>query len=264
MIEVPWGADTRVAVLIPARMASSRFPGKPLTPLLGVPMIEHVYMRSAVCSNVTVAVATCDNEIRDCIESIDGKVVMTRDSHERASDRCAEAIDTLEAEVGERFDFVVMVQGDEPLVRPEMIVEALTPLISDPGIVVSNLFGVIESDDQFNDRNCIKVVVATNGDALYFSREPIPTTVRTPEVPRYKQICVIPFAREFLSTYCSIEPTPLELVESVDMMRVLEHGYRVRMVPTEHPSLSIDTPGDVAAVEFALLGDELHSELYGV
>ncbi len=100
MIEVPWGAGTRVAVLIPARMGSSRFPDKPLAPILGIPMIEHVYARSAQCPNVTVAVATCDDEIRKCIEVIGVKVVMTSDLHERASDRYVEAIETLEVESG--------------------------------------------------------------------------------------------------------------------------------------------------------------------
>ncbi len=262
MIEVPWGAGIRVAVLIPARMDSSRFPGKPLAPILGIPMIEHVYARSAQCPSVTVAVATCDDEIRKCIEGIGGKVVMTSNLHVRASDRCAEAIEILESESGERFDFVVMVQGDEPLVRPEMIVEALTPLIRDPAVVVSNLLGVIDTEGEFNDRNCIKVVVSVGGDALYFSREPIPTTIRTRDVPKYKQICVIPFARAFLSTYCLLEPTPLELAESIDMLRVLEHGYSVRMVGTVHSSLSIDLPSDVAEVERALTIDPLYHELF--
>ncbi len=102
MIEVPWGAGTRVAVLIPTRMGSSRFPGKPLAPILGIPMIEHVYVRSAQCPNMTVAVATCDDEIRECIETIGGKVVMTSSFHEWAPDRCAEVIETFEAEAVER------------------------------------------------------------------------------------------------------------------------------------------------------------------
>ena len=239
-----------IAALIPARMGSSRFPGKPLAPLLGKPMIGHVYERVSQNRLLTVtAVATCDREIADYIESIGGRAVMTGSHHERASDRCAEALEIMEREDGITYDIVVMVQGDEPMTHPRMISEAVEPMLADPSLQIVNLLGKIQSTAEFEDRNCIKVVCDLQSNALYFSREPIPTRAKVPVVPMGKQVCVIPFRRDFLIEYTRMAPTPLEIAESVDMMRVLEHGLKVRMVPTVHSSSSVDTPADLANVE---------------
>ena len=240
----------KVLALIPARMGSSRFPGKPMAPILGKPMIGHVHDRIVNCPVVDVtAVATCDDEIYEYITSIGGKAVMTSSSHERASDRCAEALGYLESELEYKFDVVVMVQGDEPMTHPDMIVEALGPMERNSEVVVVNLFGEIGSVVEFEDRNCIKVVTDQNSDALYFSREPIPTFSRTDSIPMKKQVCVIPFRRDFLLEYNAMDPTPLEIAESVDMMRVLENGKKVRMVPTKFNSFAVDTPEDLKKVE---------------
>lgn len=239
----------RIVALIPARMGSSRFPGKPLANLLGKPMIGHVYDRVAQNPLLAMtAVATCDREIADYITSVGGRAVMTGSHHERASDRCAEALEILEAELGSKYDIVVMVQGDEPMTHPAMISEAVRPMLDDPSIQVVNLLGGIESAAEFEDRNCIKVVCDVHGNALYLSREPIPTRSRVPAVPMGKQVCVIPFRRDFLLTYTRMTPSPLEIVESIDMLRVLEHGMKVRMVPTRYSSRSVDTPADLELV----------------
>lgn len=239
----------KIAALIPARMGSSRFPGKPLAKLLGKPMIGHVYERVTRNPLLTVtAVATCDREIFDYVRSIGGRAVMTGSHHERASDRCAEALAILESEDGITFDIVVMVQGDEPMIHPDMISEALNPMLQDAALQVVNLLGRIESTAEFEDRNCIKVVCDLKGDALYLSREPIPTRAKTAAAPMGKQVCVIPFRRDFLLRYTQLEPTPLEIVESVDMMRILEHGMKLRMVPTRHDSHAVDTPRDLELV----------------
>jgi 3-deoxy-manno-octulosonate cytidylyltransferase (CMP-KDO synthetase) len=239
-----------ILALIPARMGSSRFPGKPMAPLLGKPMIGHVYERVSRNSLLSVtAVATCDTVIADYIRSIGGRAVMTGNHHERASDRCAEALGILEREDAIVYDIVVMVQGDEPMTHPDMISEAVAPMLADPALLVVNLLGKIESIAEFEDRNCIKVVCDLNGDALYFSREPVPTRSKVPVVPMGKQVCVIPFRRNFLLEYTRMSPTPLEVAESVDMMRILEHGLKVRMVPTIHNSKSVDTEADRANVE---------------
>ena len=244
-----------ILALIPARMGSSRFPGKPMAPILGKPMIGHVWERVAASPVVSlVAVATCDEVIADYIRSIGGVAVMTSDRHERASDRCAEALLTLERERGVRFDLVVMVQGDEPMLDPEMIAEAVKPLQDDPGVRVSNLLAPIASVEEFEDRNCIKVVCDLKSNALYFSREPLPTRVRSTQIPMGKQVCVIPFRRDFLLEYTQLAPTPLEIAESVDMLRVLEHGLSVRMVPTHHSSQSVDTEDDLRKVELLMQG----------
>jgi 3-deoxy-manno-octulosonate cytidylyltransferase (CMP-KDO synthetase) len=248
----------RILALIPARMASSRFPGKPMFKLLGVPMIGHVYARVSQCPLLTnTVVATCDEDVLEYVESIGGRAVMTGNHHERASDRCAEALDILEKAEGRTYDIVVMVQGDEPLTHPGMIAEAVQPLLDDPSVLVTNLLGRIGSVEEFEDRNCIKVVCAADGSALYFSREPIPTRARSHDIPMGKQVCIIPFRRQFLLDYLKMPPTPLEIAESVDMMRILEHGLKVRMVPTAHETGSVDTPADAQRVEGLLRLDKL-------
>lgn len=243
-----------VIAIIPARMGSSRFPGKPLAPLLGLPMIEHVYRRTALSRSLSaVYVATCDREIVDAVEGFGGRAIMTSDTHERASDRVAEAAEGLDA------DIVVMVQGDEPMVVPEMIDQAVAPLLEDPAVQCVNLAGRIASLDEFRDPNTIKVVVDPHGDAVYFSREPIPALRGTPleRAPAAKQVCIIPFRREALFLFTSLEATPLEQTESVDMLRFLEHGYKVRMVPTPYDTHAVDTPADLELVATLLRDDPL-------
>ena len=238
-----------IIALIPARMGSSRFPGKPMVKILGKPMIGHVYERVSQSSllNLT-AVATCDQEIFDYIVSIGGVAVMTKDTYERASDRCAEALEKLEKLNNTKYDIVVMVQGDEPMTHPDMIAEAIQPMLDDSEVQVVNLLGEIVDHNEFEDRNCIKVVCDLNLNAMYFSREPIPTRSKLANVPMGKQVCVIPFRRDYLIEYTQLAPTPLEIVESVDMMRILEHGMKVRMTPTKYNTQSVDTPADLEKV----------------
>lgn len=240
----------KILALIPARMGSSRFPGKPMAKILGKPMIGHVYERVARSPLLDmVAVATCDQEIYDYIESIGGVAVMTSDTYERASDRCAEALLKLEHDNNTRYDIVVMVQGDEPMTHPDMIAEAVQPLLDGPDIQVVNLLGKINDMAEFEDRNCIKVVCDLRLNAMYFSREPIPTRCKVAEIPMGKQVCIIPFRRDYLLEYTRMSPTPLEVAESVDMMRILEHGMQVRMAPTKHNTQAVDTPDDLKKVE---------------
>lgn len=240
----------KILALIPARMGSSRFPGKPMAPILGKPMIGHVYDRVAQSPLLDlVAVATCDMEIYDYIKSIGGIAVMTSSQHERASDRCAEALLKLEKTYSTRYDVVVMVQGDEPMTHPDMIAEAVHPLLDDTDVQVVNLLGKINDSAEFEDRNCIKVVCDLKGNAMYFSREPIPTRSKVEEIPMGKQVCIIPFRRDFLLEYTRLTPTPLEIAESVDMMRILEHGMKVRMAPTKHNTQAVDTLDDLRKVE---------------
>ena len=239
-----------ILALIPARMGSSRFPGKPMALILGKPMIGHVYERVARSPMLAMtAVATCDKEIFDYIESIGGVAVMTSDTYERASDRCAEALTKLEEANRTRYDIVVMVQGDEPMTHPDMIAEAVQPMLDDPGIQVVNLLGRIKDVTEFEDRNCIKVVCDLESNAMFFSREPIPTRCKVESIPMGKQVCIIPFRRDYLLEYTRLAPTPLEVAESVDMMRILEHGMKVRMAPTKHDTQAVDTLEDLKKVE---------------
>jgi 3-deoxy-manno-octulosonate cytidylyltransferase (CMP-KDO synthetase) len=252
----------RVVAVIPARMGSTRFPGKPLAPLLGRPMVEHVVRRAAMCNQLdAVYVATCDEEIRAAVESFGGEVIMTSNVHERASDRVAEAAERFEAEV------VVMIQGDEPLVTPRMIAAAVAPLYEDASVSCVNLARRITRRDEYLDRNTIKVVTNVCGDALYFSRAPVPAEAFTLEgagacPPVYKQVCVIPFRRDFLREFARLPPTPLERAESIDMLRAVEHGRPVRMVEIEEETHAVDTPEDLQLVETLMKDDPLVG-LYG-
>ena len=245
--------------IIPARMGSSRFPGKPMAEIENMPMIGHVYKRTKMSTILTeVYVATCDEIIYDYIESIGGKAIMTSDCHERCSDRCAEAMLKIEEMTGEKVDVMVMVQGDEPLTHPEMINEAVAPMLEDSSILITNLVADIDTIEEFEDPNEVKVVMKANGDALYFSREPIPSRKKgILDVPMKKQVCVIPFGRDFLIEYNNTEPTPLEVIESVDMMRILENGKNVRMIPTKYISKSVDTQEDLDSVLEIMKSDEL-------
>jgi len=245
--------------IIPARMASSRFPGKPMATILDIPMIGHVFFRSKMSNLLeNVYVATCDQVIFDYISEIGGMAIMTSNSHERASDRVSEALKSIEEKTGRHVDIIVMIQGDEPMVHPEMIDEAFTPMIQDESILVANLMTRIKSTTEHDDHNEIKVVVDQNNFALYFSREPIPSRVREGEnSPFYKQVCIIPFRRDFLMKYCLLEPTPLEISESVDMLRVLEHGHKVKMIQTQYDVYSVDTEADRQKVEKLMKNDDL-------
>jgi len=159
---------------------------------------------------------------------------MTSDTHERASDRTAEAMLKIEEESGQNTDIVVMIQGDEPMIYPEMIDEATKPLIRDDSIMIANLMSYLKTKEEHEDINEVKVVVDKKNYALYFSREPIPSRKKgAKNVQMLKQVCIIPFRRDFLIKFNELEPTPLEIAESVDMLRVLEHGYKVKMVLTE-------------------------------
>ncbi|MDI6591502.1 MAG: 3-deoxy-manno-octulosonate cytidylyltransferase [Patescibacteria group bacterium] len=245
--------------IIPARMASTRFPGKPLAKILGIPMVGQVYFRSKMAKALKeVYIATCDQVIGDYANSIGAKWVMTKASHERASDRTAEAMLKIEAETGEKIDIVNMIQGDEPMVRPEMIDLSLKPFFEDPSVQVVNLMAPIKSIEEHNDLNCIKVVVNKENFALYFSREPIPSRKKgAKEIPMLKQVCIIPFRRDFLLKFNELEPTLLEKVESIDMNRILEHGYKVKMVLENFETHSVDTPEDLRLVEKLMENDSL-------
>jgi len=253
---------TRAIGIIPARMASSRLPGKPLVPICGIPMVGHVYFRSKMSQALDeVYIATCDQEICDYASIIGATGIMTADTHERATDRSAEAMEKIEAMTGEKADIVVIIQGDEPLLVPQMIDDVVAPLQEDPEVMVANLMSPLKNQGEFEDPNEVKVVVDKKGFALYFSREPIPSEKKGgKDIPMMRQLCIMPFRRDFLLTFNNLPPTPLEIIESIDMLRLLEHGYKVKIVPTESDSYSVDTPEDLAKVEQLMESDPLFAQ----
>jgi 3-deoxy-manno-octulosonate cytidylyltransferase (CMP-KDO synthetase) len=248
----------KTIAVIPARMGSSRFPGKPLAPILGIPMIEHVYRRTVMCKALDdVFVATCDTEIFESVQAFGGKAIMTSALHERASDRVAEAAADIVSDV------IVMVQGDEPMTYPEMIEESLVPFRGgDAEVACVNLTARIKSQKEFANPNTIKVVMDRDGYALYMSREPIPTLHLQDfdRIPTFKQVCIIPFTASALQEFIQLDPTPLEVAESVDMMRFIEHGRKIKMVETSFSTHAVDHPADLKLVEELLRKDPLTAE----
>ena len=246
----------KIIAVIPARMGSTRFPGKPLAKICGLPMIEHVYKRVKMSKLLSdVFIATCDQEIVNCIETSGGKAVITSDAHERCTDRVAEAV----LKIAPDADIVVNVQGDEPLVYPEMINVAIQPLLDESKLQAVHLVSKIKTDYEFNDPNEVKVVFDRKWNTLYCSREPIPSSKKGGKnYDRWKQVCIIPFRKDFLFKFNALPQTFLEKLESVDMMRAVEHGYKVRCVESTFNTISVDTPADLKNVEKLMLNDSLY------
>ncbi|AXR65029.1 3-deoxy-manno-octulosonate cytidylyltransferase [Leptospira mayottensis] len=244
----------KTIAVLPARMASSRFPNKPLAKIAGLEMIEHVRRRVEMSSAVDeVIVATCDEIIKQRVESFGGKSVMTSDVHRGCIDRVAEAA------LYVKGDIIIVVQGDEPLILPSMLEDLVKPMLVDRSIYCTNLVTKIVDEEEFQSPNAPKVVVDKNWDLLYASREPIPSRKKylNDDFLKLKQLGVIAFRDEFLKTFAALTPTPLEIVESVDMNRAVEYGYKVKMVLTEGTMIGVDVPDDVLRVESILKTDKL-------
>ncbi len=245
--------DGPIIAVIPARMGSSRFPGKPLATLLGKPMLEHVVRRAEMCQQLdAVVVATCDQEIRRVAEALGTQVIMTSPTHERATDRVAEAAQQLGARI------IVTIQADEPMITPQMIAAAIGPMLEDGLVNCVNLARRILDQEDYLNPNTIKLVMDSNRDALYFSRAPIPAVdFSLGGTPVFKQVCVMPIRRELLFDFARLTPTPLERAESIDMLRIIEHGGRIRLVETEVETHAVDTPEDLRLVEHLMKDDPL-------
>ena len=227
--------------VIPARYQSSRLPAKALADIGGKPMVEHVYRRAVTASGIdAVVVATDDERIVSAVEAFGGIVRMTSPSHRTGTDRIAEVAVDLAC------DIIVNVQGDEPLVEPGMIEEVVTALESDDDIQMSTLRRRITDAAEYRNPNVVKVVVDSAGRALYFSRAPLPFA-REPAAA-YKHIGLYAYRRDFLLTLTRLPQTPLETAESLEQLRALEHGYRIRAVETLHDSIGVDTPEDLERV----------------
>ena len=251
----------KIIGIIPARMAATRFPNKPMALIEGMPMIGHCYFRSKMSSLLTdVFVATCDEEIYDYINNIGGKAVMTSYDHERATERSAEALINIEKETGQQFDIIVMIQGDEPLINPEMINESVKPLISGEN-QVSNLMVSLNCIEEAKNPNFVKVVTSDNGNALYMSRELIPSPSKFKDaIQYYRQLGLIAFSRKALLKFIDLPTTRLEIIESIDMNRYLEHQFPIRMSVTNFVADSVDTIEDLDRVRIKMTTDKLYNE----
>ena len=246
----------RFVVGIPARMGSSRYPGKPLCDIVGMPMVEHVYRRCALSKYASeLFVATCDDQIKNAAERFGGQVIMTRPDIQRPGLRVAEAAESLGLD-GD--DIVVVVQGDELLVHPDMIDLAIQPLLEENDVYVSNLCAE-PTNEEWLDPGEIKVVCDLHMNAIYMSRSPIPSTDHEERrCAWWKQVCIMPFRWHFMQRFNhDLAPTPLELQESIEMIRAIQHGYKVKMVPSPYRSKSVDTEEDRRAVETMMREDSV-------
>jgi 3-deoxy-manno-octulosonate cytidylyltransferase (CMP-KDO synthetase) len=245
-----------IVAIIPARYDSTRFPGKALADLCGRPMIAHVYERARLARGVDrVIVATDDERIADAVRAIGGDARVTRRDHRTGTDRIAEVAASLDCSI------VVNVQGDEPLLAPDMIEDVVRPLRDDPTLPMATLRRPIRDAAEYLSPHVVKVTVNTIGDALYFSRAPIPARAGAPSQPAMPacdaHVGLYAYRRDFLLTLAALPQTPLEQIESLEQLRALEHGYRIRTVPTRHAAPGVDTPEDLErAREQLLLGSE--------
>lgn len=233
------------AVVIPARYNSTRFPGKPLANLLGKPLIQHVYERAKMAKNVnSIIVATDDERIEKAVRTFGGNVFMTSPDHLSGSDRVAEVATKL-AE-----DIIINVQGDEPLIEPGLIDE-LCDVFEKPGVQVATAKIPIADLKDVQNPNVVKVVCDRNGFALYFSRSALPNTrsdisVRAHSKPVFfRHVGIYAYTKNFIIQFPGLEPTPLELQEGLEQLRILEHGYKIRVIDTEYQSIGVDTPEDL-------------------
>lgn len=233
------------AVVIPARYNSTRFPGKPLANLLGKPLIQHVYERAKMAKKIsTIIVATDDERIERAVKNFGGNVIMTSPNHLSGSDRVAEVANKLSEDV------IINVQGDEPLIEPWLIDE-LVEVFSKSEVKVATARIPITDPKDIQNPNVVKVVCDKDGFALYFSRSPIPgtrndITIRTQIKPVFfRHVGVYAYTREFIIKFPSLEPTPLELQEGLEQLRILEHGYKIKVIDTEYQSIGVDTPEDL-------------------
>lgn len=240
----------RTIAVIPARFESKRLPGKPLADIHGKTLVEHVHQRASEAGRIDrVIVATDDERIRDAVHAFGGEAVMTARDHPSGTDRIAEAVAGLDV------DLVVNVQGDEPLIAPHAIDDAVQVAEDTPGAVVS-LKSVIVDRRTLVDPNAVKVVTDRKGFALYFSRSPIPVP-RDGGIPPnlyYKHIGLYVYPKDLLLELTRLEPSPLELAERLEQLRALENGIRIRLKETQHDTLGVDTPEDLERVRALLSG----------
>ena len=230
--------------VIPARYSSTRLPGKPLKNICGVPMICRVWQRASRAKSVAeVIVATDDERILQAVEKNSGRAMMTRADHKTGTDRLAE--------VAEKFpdaDVVVNVQGDEPLIEPALIDELVAQFVADENLQMATVATELTDAEEMNNPNNVKVILDRYNNALYFSRSLIPYPRNAGKSKIFKHIGIYAYRRNFLLAYAKMEPTPLEQTESLEQLRALENGYKIRVIKSSCQFVGVDTEEDLQLV----------------
>lgn len=235
----------KILCVIPSRIASTRLPRKPLLPIQGKPMVQWTYENACRCQALTkVVVATDSEEIADVIRAIGGNVMMTDPHLQTGSDRTAAV-----AQHYPDMDVVINLQGDEPFIQARMLDQLIAPYLQGETPEMTTLAYPITSHDDFNNPGIVKAITNLQSDALYFSRAPIPYFRVDRSAPVYHHIGLYAFKRDFLLHYTTLPQTPLELTESLEQLRALEHGYRIRVCLTEDKTLEINTPEEYQAAQ---------------
>jgi 3-deoxy-manno-octulosonate cytidylyltransferase (CMP-KDO synthetase) len=239
----------RCLIVIPARFASTRFPGKPLHPIAGRPLVHHVWERACASRRAAgVLIATDDDRIATAARRFGAEVVLTRADHPSGTDRLAEV-----ALARPEATHFLNVQGDEPLINPALLDRLIVSLADDPSLQMITAASTLADDTAAADTNVVKVVVTTAGDALYFSRSRIPFPRHPPALPCHRHLGLYGYSREFLLTFVAWPPSPLERTEGLEQLRALENGARIRVVITDDDSPGVDTPAQAAEVEARIL-----------
>jgi len=242
--------------LIPARFASSRFPGKPLANIDGKSMIQRVFEQSSACFS-QVYVATDDNRIRDHVLGFGGKIVMTSPEHRSGTDRCAEAAQFLSSAEGLKFDVIVNIQGDEPFIQPEQL-NLLCTCFNDSQTEIASLVKKINNYDDLFNPNIPKVILNQKSEAIYFSRNTIPYLRNFPKEQWlekhifFKHIGLYAYRFDTLLKLTALPPSSLEIAESLEQIRWIENGYKIKIAKTEFETIAIDTPEDLEKAELFL------------
>ena len=241
----------KYVVIIPSRYGSSRFPGKPLAQINGKPMIQWVYENVSKVEAVSdVYVATDDKRIYDAVTSFKGKALMTSDKHTCGTDRLAECVEILNLDAD---DIVLNIQGDEPLIRKEMV-EDLISCFDSSDIYMGTLKKKIETEEEFNNPNVVKVITDVNDYAIYFSRYCLPYERDGKKTDHFKHIGAYGYTAKFLLQYSKMAKTELEITESLEQLRVIENGLKIRVKETMYQTVGVDTPEQIKQVE-ALMGE---------
>lgn len=243
-----------IIAMIPARMASTRYPGKPIIDICGLTMIEHVWQRVKMNDKIAgIYIVTCDQEIKNVAEKFGANVIMTSPLHPRGTDRVAEGCMKL-LDKKEMFDVAINVQGDEPLLNPKTLDLLVEPFLKDQNVAVVNLIEELNDKEEIKSRNNVKVVFDQLNNALYFSRLPIPEDLNA---KHYKQLGIYGFTKEAILKFAEMKETPLEIAESDDMLRFVENGIAVRVVLSPHTTEGVDTPADHKMVSGIMEKDDI-------